>query len=113
MQTQRPGDISRIEQNVMASVAAIHTGRVLTGTTALKLYISILALWSLGQLVFVQRVVENFKAVGLDGAFNFFLTALTHTDLWVQLMLAAFVIAAVLLVRDIARLSSGPRQYAL
>jgi hypothetical protein len=112
MQMQRPGDMSRIEQKVMASVAAIHTGRVLTGTTALKLYISILTLWGLGQLVFVQRVVENFKAVGLGGAGNFVLSALLHTDTLVQLTLAAFVVAMILLLRDIAR-TSAPQRYAL
>lgn len=102
---------SKIEQQVMASVGTIYTARRLVGPTALKLYVSVAALYGLGQLVWVQRVFENMAAVGLGGFANYAVNALLHTDVLVQLTLGVFVVAVVLLVRDLAR-NTAPRPLA-
>lgn len=96
---------SKIEQQVMGSVAVIHTARRLTSATALKLYVCVAALAGLAQLVWVQRIVENLSQVGIGNTLNFMLAAVLHTDTLVQLALAVFVVAGISLVRDLARLT--------
>ncbi|MBX4192318.1 hypothetical protein KW798_02410, partial [Candidatus Parcubacteria bacterium] len=56
---------SKIEQQVMASVAAIYTVRQLFSRTALKLYVCAASLWGLGQLVWVSKVFENLSHAGI------------------------------------------------
>ncbi len=57
---QRPGEKSRIEQQVMASVGVVYATRQLVSATALKLYVCALSLVGLAKLVWVHRVFENF-----------------------------------------------------
>jgi hypothetical protein len=92
---------SKIEQQVMASVAVVSLTRRLLSATALKLYISVVALYGLGQLVWVQRVFENLERVGLSGALNFMVSAVLHTDFLVQAALVVFVAALASLMRDL------------
>ncbi|MSR70548.1 hypothetical protein EXS62_00705 [Candidatus Kaiserbacteria bacterium] len=94
---------SKIEQQVMASVATVYTARQLVSSTALKLYVCALSLYGLVQLVWVHRVFDNMARVGLDGLGTFALSAVTHTSTLVQLTLAVFVVAGVSLFLDFVR----------
>ncbi len=99
---------SKIEQQVMAGVGAIYTARQLVSATALKLYVCVLSLYGIGRLVWVSRVWENLSHVGLQNAFNFALSAVTHTHLPVQIALAAFVVAGVWFVADLVKKATEP-----
>jgi hypothetical protein len=106
---------SKIEQQVMASVAVIHTTRKLTSMTALKVYALVLSLWSLAGLVWVARVQENFLQVmngGVLAVGNFVLSAFTHTSTLVQLVSLVLIFALGSLVVDLARSVSAPRSAA-
>jgi hypothetical protein len=92
---------SKIEQHVMASVAVISTTRRLVSVTALKLYASLLALYAVGQLVWVQRVFENLEKVGMQGALNFMVSAVLHTEFLVQVTLVVLIAAVVSLMHDL------------
>ena len=100
---------SKIESQVMASVGVVYGVRQLVSATALKLYVCTLSLYGLGQLVWVSRVWENLAHVGAEGALQFATSALLHTHLPVQITLAAFVIAGVWFLADIARSLAQPR----
>lgn len=98
--------VSKIERNVMASVGAVYFGRVLTGTTALKVYAFILSMWVVGRLVWVSKVFANFVEVekgGFASMSSFVLYAVEHTHLGVQIALlvaaAAFISLAVQALR--------------
>jgi hypothetical protein len=94
---------SNIERQVMGSVAAIYLARQFVSAPALKLYVCVVALLSLGSLVWVARVVQNLAEVGITGALTFMLAAVLNTDFWVQLALLVLVAAGLSLVRDLAR----------
>lgn len=91
--------MATIEQKVMASVGAIYLARKAVGPTALKLYVLVAALWTLGRLVWVERVWENFAATG--DTLNFLVSAVLNTEASVQLTLALFVLAGAWLLRDL------------
>lgn len=99
---------SRIEQQVMASVGTIYTARALVSASALKLYVCAVALYGLGQLVWVSRVLENLGRVGIGNAAQFVFSAVLTTDFLVQAVLAVFLVAGISLMRDLVR-SSSPR----
>lgn len=98
---------SKIERQVMAGVGAVYAARQLAGTTALKLYVCVLSLWGLGKLVFVERVQQNLAQVGWENSLQFFADALLNTDVAVQVVFAAFVVAGLWLARDLVRMSGG------
>lgn len=100
---------SKIEQQVMASVGTIYTTRRLTSASALKLYVCVASLWGLGQLVWVARVFENLSRVGVEGAAQFALSAVTHAHLPVLLVLAVLAVTGASLLRDLLRLTTAPR----
>lgn len=96
---------SKIEQQVMASVAALYAARQLTSATALKLYVCVLALFGIAKLVWVARVFENLANVGTGKFFEFIFVAVVNTDVWVQVALVVLAVAGVGLIRDLLRLS--------
>ena len=108
--------ISTIEQSVMASVGVVYFARVLTGTTALKVYAFILSLWVVGRLVWVSKVFANFVEVekgGFSSMSNFVLYAIEHTHLGVQLALLVAAVAFVSLAVEAARKLAEPtRSYS-
>lgn len=103
--------MSKIEQQVMASVGAIYLARTLVGATALKLYALLLSVWGIGKLVWVSKVFENLAVAeqsGIQAVGNFILVALSHAQFGVQIALVVAVIAAVSLFLDVTR-TSGRR----
>ncbi len=104
--------MSKIEQQVMASVGVIYAVRQLFSATALKLYVCVASLWGIGQLVWVSRVFENLSSAGLQGAVNFVLAAVLNTDLLVQLTLVVGVVAFISLAVDMTRLSQPKTHWA-
>lgn len=101
-----PGEISRIERQVMASVGVIHTARRAVSLTALKIYALVGSVYALGILVWVARVQENLLQV-LDGGVlavgNFVLAALAHTNIAVQAVFLVAIVALVSLALDLVR----------
>ncbi len=94
---------SKIETQVMASVAMVYTVRQLLSATALKLYVCALSLYGLVQLVWVHRVFENLSQVGAGHAAQFMLAAVLNAHLAVQLTLLVLAVAGISLMRDMTR----------
>lgn len=103
---------SKIEQQVMASVATIYAVRKLFSATALKLYVCVLCLWGLGQLVWVARVFENLSTAGLQGFANFALSAVLNAETLVQLILLLGALVFVSLLLDLVRSTPSRRVFA-
>ena len=104
---------TNIEQRVMANVGVIYTTRRVFSATMLKVYVLVLAALALWRLVWVTRVEQNFTAVMHGGALaagNYAMYAFLHTHLVVQITLAVAAVAFVLLVVDLVRSASIPRQ---
>lgn len=102
---------SRIEQQVMASVAAVHTARRFTSRIALELYALTAAGIALWQLTWVHRVVGNFLNVergGLGGIWQYVNYAFLHTHLATQLALIVALAAGIAFVVDAARTLMRP-----
>jgi hypothetical protein len=98
--------MSSIEKNVMANVALIYTMRKLLSRTALECYALILSLFGIATLASLPHVLQNFSAVargGLGGISVFTLSAVQHTTLAVQLLLALGIVAVFLLALDFIR----------
>lgn len=90
----------------MASVGVIYTARSLVGPVALKIYLLALSLWSIGRLVWVSKVFDNFGTVskgGLESIATFSLVAVTHTTVVVQLALVVTMATLVGLCIDMVR----------
>jgi hypothetical protein len=109
--------MSRIKQNVMASVALIYAIRTLFGATALKLYVLAASVWGIGKLVWVSKIFENLAAVeksGLAAMGNFALAAIEHASTSVQLVLLVAAVAAFSLLFDVIRsgATAGGRSFA-
>ena len=94
---------SKIEQQVMASVAVVYAFRQLTGATALKLYVCALSLYGIGRLVRASRVWENLAHVGVQTSLQFIFSAVLNPHLPVQIALAILIVAGLGLVRDLTR----------
>jgi hypothetical protein len=95
--------MSKIEQHVMASVAAIYAVRKLTGATALKCYTFVLSLIGVSFFVSLPHVAQNFEHVmngGVGSAAFFVLSAVLGTTLIVQLALILGVAALASLAAD-------------
>ncbi|HEY5382947.1 MAG TPA: hypothetical protein VIJ88_00070 [Candidatus Paceibacterota bacterium] len=107
--------VSKIEQQVMASVGVVYTMRKLTELTALKIYALILSIWAIGRLVWVSKVFDNFFMVeksGIGAISNYLLYAVEHTHLAVQLTLFVAALAAVSLLVDAVRSLSASHRYS-
>jgi hypothetical protein len=105
---------SKIERQVMASVAVVYTVRKLISRTAIELYVLALATVAMWRLVWVHRVLQNFSTeqrYGLSATGNYLLVAVEHTQVAVQLTLLVAACAFVALVLDFAR-SAASRQMA-
>ena len=88
--------MTKIEQQVMASVAVIYTARILLSFQAVVCYALILSLFGISQLVSVSHVLENFSSVarsGLPSTLMFLQSAVTGTTLLVQLGLLVAIFA--------------------
>lgn len=94
--------MSRIQQQVMASVLVIYFARKAIRPRALKLYALIAAGGSVAALVSVPDVLANVMTVGVQGFATFLYAAVANTTPMVQVSTAVAVIMAALLVRDIA-----------
>jgi hypothetical protein len=98
--------MSRIEQNVMGSVAAIYAFRLGTGFTALKLYALMGSLAGIVFFVSVGNVFQNLFHVASAGAGSvpgFILSAVFSTTAGVQVALLLGALAAVSLLVDFVR----------
>jgi hypothetical protein len=105
---------SKIEQQVMASVAVIHTGRLLVSRIALECYALAMATVALWQFTWVHKVLANFAVVergGLGSMANYFAYAFLHTHLATQFALVVAAVAAAALVIDTVR-SFGTQRLA-
>jgi hypothetical protein len=85
----------------MANVAVVYALRRLFSPTALKLYVCTLCLWGIGQLVWVSKVFENLSQAGVARSMQFSLSAFLNTELVVQLVLVAAVLAVFSLFVDL------------
>jgi hypothetical protein len=92
--------MSRIKQQVMASVLLIYFARKATSSYALKAYAFVAALAAVLALVSVKSVVANLMAVGLSGVGTFLYAAIANTTPAVQASTVVALIFAALLVRD-------------
>lgn len=103
--------MSKIQQNVMASVALIYAARTLLGPVALKFYVLLASVWGIGRLVWVSKVFENLAVAeksGLTAVGNFALAAIEHASTSVLLVLVVAAVAACLLLFDVVR-AAAPR----
>ena len=106
--------MTKLERNIMASIALIYVARRLTSRTALECYALFLSAFGITVLVSLSHVAANFVLVedhGLPALGLFLLTAITKTNILVQLVLALGVIALVSLSRNLVR-ATGRRQFA-
>jgi aminopeptidase-like protein len=100
---------SKIERQVMASVAVIYAARALMSATAAKIYALVISIWAFGALVWVAHVEQNFLQVMHGGAFavgNFALSAFAHTRTLVQFVVLVAIFALGSLVVDMVRLTT-------
>jgi hypothetical protein len=108
--------MTKIEQQVMASVAVIYAVRKLTSRFAFEVYALVLSLAGVATLVSLSHVAANFLAAshaGPGGVSTFTLSAVLGTKLIVQLALLVGGIAAVALVVDMVKGAATPRRYSL
>ena len=103
-----------IEQQVMAAVAVVYTGRVLASAGALKIYALLFSVGGIVSFVSLPHVAANFLAVESDGVGNagmYIVSAVVSTTLVVQIALALGTVAGILLVRDtVRRMILAPRR---
>lgn len=98
--------MTRIQQQVMASVAIIYAIRQLTSSLALKVYGLTLSGAGIVAFVSLSNVFANFLSVangGLSNIATFVLSAVLGTTLVVQLALVVGVLTLGLLLLDAAR----------
>jgi hypothetical protein len=98
--------MSKIEQNVMGTVAAIYAWRLLISFTAVKLYTLIFSLIGIALLVSVPNVFENFSHVAQGGVASiwvFILSAIVGTTLLVQFALLLGTLSFISLFADAIR----------
>ncbi len=102
--------MTKLEQQIMAGVAAVYLGRLLTSARAIKVYTLFIAVVGIIFFASVPHVVENFAHVqraGLPAIGGFFLSAVTKTKLVVQIALLVGVVALMSFAPEIARRSEG------
>ncbi len=99
--------MSKIEQQVLASVAVIYAARKLTSAFAFKVYGLVVSALGIAAFVSLSNVMANFASVadgGLANIVTFVVSAVLGTTLVVQLALALAAFASGSLVVDVARL---------
>ena len=103
---------SKIERQVMGSVATIYAARSLVSATAVKLYALVASVWVLGALVWVARIEDNFNVAfhgGVNKLMAYLLAAVSHTTLAVQITLLVALVALVSLAADAIRSAASHR----
>lgn len=98
--------MTRIQQQVMASVAIIYALRQLTSSLALKVYGLTLSVVGIVAFVSLSNVLSNLALVAQGGVFNvgtFVLSAVLGTTLVVQMALVVGAITLGLLLVDAVR----------
>jgi hypothetical protein len=99
-----------LRTRIMRRVYAIYLIKLVYRPIMLKLYALALGMWGLSALVSFGDVFENLSRLSDPSAIaNFFVYALAHTELAVQTLLCAVLIAFAWLMRDIGRGESFPR----
>ncbi len=87
---------TKIEQQVMGSVAVIYTARALTSFQALVCYALVASMFAISLLVSVPHVLENFASIARGGApsiITFAEAAVMGTTFMVQLGLLVAIFA--------------------
>lgn len=98
--------MNKIEQQVMAGVAAVYVARKLVSRTALECYALFVSSFCLTLFVSLSSVEHNFFAVergGLPSVYTYIIDALIHTSLLVQGVLTVGAVALFLVLVDLAR----------
>ncbi len=98
--------MNKLEQKIMASVAAIYLVRRLTSRRALKAYALLLSFLGIVAFVSLPHVAVNLFHVenhGFSALATYFLSAVTKTTVVVQLSLLISMIAAFSLGYDVLR----------
>lgn len=98
--------MSKIQQQVMASVLVVYALRKATSPFALKAYALVAATFALVLTVSVPHILNNLMQVGLSGLGDFVVSAIRSTTLTVQAMTLVACLMGVLLVRDTLRTTS-------
>ena len=95
-------DRTNIERIVMQRVHLIRALRFVISSGALSMFISVLALYGIGREVWVGRVLQNAPGNFLDLP-RFYLSALEHTRLMVQVLVFLVLASLSYAAREIAR----------
>jgi len=93
---------SILKRNVMRRVRTIHVVRPFVNETTLATLVAIAALWGIGREVWVAKVFEN-TPVDIVSATRFFASAFSETELVVQALTLATVVALAYLARAFVR----------
>lgn len=109
-------NISKIEQQVMAGVAVVYTARRLTSRFALECYALTLSLAGAAYFVSLPNVLSNLTHVAQGGLVSigvFFVSAVLHTKLVVQVATLIGMVSLILMGVDVARSAATPvRRFA-
>ncbi len=103
---------TKIEQQVMASVAVIYTARQLVSFQAVVFYALLLSVFGISLLVSVPHVLENFSSVargGVPSIIVFLESAFTGTTVVVQLGLLVAIFALGTLCAEFIKSFSSSR----
>ncbi|MEK7066026.1 MAG: hypothetical protein AAB965_00450 [Patescibacteria group bacterium] len=92
---------ANIKTRIMRRVYTIWALRLATSPRVVKFLILVASVWQFKENVFVSKVFENMPSV-LDApaTYNFFSSALMHTQLIVQTSVLAVAVFSLLLLRD-------------
>lgn len=98
---------STISHTVMRRIRTIHTLRTALPAGFAAAVVFALSLLAIGREVWVAKVLANMPSVAdVPAVTHFYLSAVVHTDLMVQVLLLVAVAALVWLARECARLLS-------
>ncbi len=104
--------MTKVEQKVMAGVAAIYVARRFTSRTALECYALFFSAFGITLLVSLPHVLANILIVeshGLPALGFYFLTAITKTNLLVQITLVVGVAGLTSLIFDVVQATNYRR----
>lgn len=94
--------MSYLKTRTMRRVYAIWMLRKVTSPRVVKSMILLASIWQFKENVFVSRVFENMPSVGdVWATYNFFYSAMIHTQFVVQVSILAGATFAILLLRDL------------
>jgi len=93
----------KLKTAVMQRVYVIYWIRQLLSAAALRLYALIALSAALYVTVSVREVIANMPGQGIVALYNFFLYAVVHTEMLVQLILLGIIAVVTWVARDIAR----------